>query len=144
MGSWHCGTVDWLNEFLCLTLHEHANIRPQGVVRLSQFSEPEPDIALLKRRRDFYREAHPDADDTLLIIEVSDSTLRVDQMVKVPLFAHFGVPEVWIVDLVNERLHFYRSPRDGNYTDVSYSGKPGVTALSALPDVTVDLSDLFG
>jgi Uma2 family endonuclease len=144
MGSWHCGTVDWLNELFCVNLRGHANIRAQGVVKLSRFSEPEPDIALFRRRQDFYRGAHPGAADTLLIVEVSDATLRVDQRVKIPLFAHFGVPEVWIVDRTNERLHFYRTPRDGDYTNISFTEKPGVTSLSALPDVTVDLSDLFG
>ncbi len=144
MGSWHCGTVDWLNELFCIALQKHVNVRPQGVVRLSRFSEPEPDIALLKRRQDFYRDAHPGPSDTLLIVEVSDSSLRLDQKVKMPLFAHFGVPEVWIVDGVNECLHLYRSPLNGEYTDVSSTEKPGPTALSALPEVTVDLSDLFG
>ena len=144
MGSWHCGTVDWLTDMLFGCLREHSNIRTQGVVRLSRFSEPQPDVALLKRRADFYRSAHPGAPDTLLIVEVSDSSLRKDQLVKIPLFAHFGVPEVWIVDVMHERLHFYRSPRDGEYTEVSSTEKPGFVELAALPDVTVDLSDLFG
>jgi Uma2 family endonuclease len=144
MGSWHCGTVDWLNEMFCVCLRKHSNIRIQGSVRLSKLSEPEPDVALLKRRTDFYRDRHPGAPDTLLIVEVSDSSLRTDQLVKIPLFAHFGVPEVWIVDGIHERLHFYRSPRGGEYTEVSSTEKPGVVELAALPDVVVDLSDLFG
>ncbi len=144
MGSWHCGTVDWLTETLCVGLREHANVRIQGAVKMSRLSEPEPDVALLKRRADFYRHAHPGAPDTLLIIEVSDSSLRTDQLVKIPLYAHFGVPEVWIVDGVHERLHQYRSPRNGEYTDVASTEKPGVVALAALSEVTVDLSDLFG
>lgn len=144
MGSWHCGTTDWLTQMFCMTLHQHVNVRIQGAVQLSKLSEPEPDVALLKRREDFYRHAHPGAPETLLIVEVSDSSLRTDQMVKIPLFAHFGVPEVWIVDGVHERLHVYRSPRDGDYTEVSSTDKPGVVTLAALPDVAVDLSDLFG
>jgi len=144
MGSLHCGTVDWLAELFRKMLSQRAIVRTQGVVALSAFSEPQPDIVLLEWRQDFYRKAHPGAPETFLIVEVSDSTLRKDQMVKIPLFAHFSVPEVWIVDLPNERLHFYRSLRDGNYTDVSSTAKPGVTTLSALPGVAVDLSDLFG
>jgi len=144
VGSPHCGTVDWLNEVLCAALRKHAIVRPQGVIRLSDFSHPRPDIALLERRGDFYRTAHPGPPETYLIIEVSESSLRLDQMVKVPLFAHFEVPEMWIVDLVHERLHAYRAPRDGEYTEVSSVERPGVTALSALPGVSVDLSELFG
>ena len=144
IGSAHCGAVGWLNEMLCETLQRRATVWPQNVVRLSDFSHPQPDIALLERRKDFYRGAHPGPSETFLIIEVSDSSLRMDQMVKVPLFAHFEVPEMWIVDLVHERLNVYRAPRDGEYKEVSSIEKPGVTALSALPGVTVDLSDLFG
>ena len=144
IGSPHCGAVGWLNEMLCDTLRKRAIVWPQNVVRLSEFSHPQPDIALLQRRKDFYREAHPGPPETFLIIEVSASSLRMDQMVKVPLFAHFEIPELWIVDLVHERLHVHRSPRDGEYTEVSSVEKPGPTALSALPGVTVDLSDLFG
>ena len=144
MGSMHCGTVDWLTYTFMGVLRDRSIVRTQGVVKLSEFSHPMPDIALLDWRKDFYRDAHPGAPETSLIIEVSDSSLRKDQMVKVPLFAHFEVPEMWIVDLVHERLHVYRAPRGGEYTEVSTVEKPGVTALSALPGVSVDLSDLFG
>lgn len=144
IGSLHCGTVGWLDEVLRDALQKRVTVWPQNVVKLSEFSHPQPDIALLERRNDFYRSAHPGPPETLLIIEVSDSSLRMDQMVKTRLFAHFEIPEMWIVDLVHERLHVHRSPRDGEYTEVSSVEKPGLTALSALPGVTVDLSDLFG
>jgi Uma2 family endonuclease len=144
IGSQHCGAVGWLNEMLSDTLQKRAIVWPQNVVKLSDLSHPQPDIALLERRKDFYRGAHPGPPETFLIIEVSESSLQIDQMVKVPLFAHFAIPEMWIVDLVHERLHVYRAPREGEYTEVSSIEKPGVTALSALPGVAVDLSDLFG
>src|SRR5262249_56693634 len=54
MGSWHCGTVDWLTKMFCTTLQESANVRIQGAVKLSKLSEPEPDVALLRHRKDFY------------------------------------------------------------------------------------------
>lgn len=144
IGSAHCGAVGWLNEMLRDTLKNRVIVWPQSVVKLGELSKPQPDIALLERRKDFYRSAHPGPPETFLIIEVSDSSLRMDQMVKVPLFAHFEIPELWIVDLVHERLHVHRSPRDGEYAEVSSIEKPGVIALAALPGVTVDLSDLFG
>lgn len=144
MGSWHCGTVDWITALFFGALPQRANIRTQGAVRLSPFSEPEPDIALVKRRGDFYRNNHPGPSETLLVVEVSDSSLQTDQKVKVPLFAHYGIPEVWIVDGVHERLHVYRSPKGSQYTDIVSMDHPGILALAALADVTVDLSNLFG
>jgi Uma2 family endonuclease len=141
--SLHSGTVDWLTRLFCAAVGEQAIVRIQSCVRLSRFSELLPDVALLRPRDDFYRAAHPSGLETRLAIEVSDSTLRKDRQVKVPLFARHGVPEVWIVDLVHDHLHFYRSLTNGDYADVSFTARPGVTAISALPGVTVDLSGLF-
>lgn len=144
IGALHCGTVDWLTKLFHVNLGDSAIIRTQGVVSLSGFAEPQPDIALLEPRDDFYRSAHPAGPDTFLVVEVSDSSLQADRTVKIPLFAHFGVPEVWIVDLVHDQVHFYRSLRDGEYTDVSSMAQPGLTRLSSLPGAGVDLSKLFG
>jgi Uma2 family endonuclease len=80
----------------------------------------------------------------LLIIEVSDSTLRFDRDVKVPLYARHGIPEVWIVDLQHDQLHFYRSLHDGEYRDKTSTSTPGVTPIAALPQISVDLSRLLG
>ena len=144
IGSPHCGTVDWLNEILGAALRKHVIVRAQSVLKLSDFSQPQPDVLLLERRADFYRSAHPGPPETLLLIEVSETSWQTDRMVKVPLYAHFQVRELWIVDLVHERLHVYRKPQGGEYTELLSVERPGVTALSMLPGVTVDLSDLFG
>jgi Uma2 family endonuclease len=64
-------------------------------------------------------------------------------MVKVPLYAHFRVPEVWVVDLMNDRLHFYRSPVAGDYSMVSSTSHPGITEVAGLPGLAIDLSKLF-
>lgn len=87
-----------------------ALVRTQGPVRLGPHSEPEPDIALLKRHVDRYVNSHPTADDVLLIIEVSDTTLRFDREVKARLYALHRIPEYWVIDLTNDRLHVHRDP----------------------------------
>jgi Uma2 family endonuclease len=144
MGSPHGGTITQLLYLLSSGLGHSAQVRVQMPLRLDDYSEPEPDLAVVLPRKDFYRERHPGSTDTLLVIEVSGSSLQRDRNVKIPLYARHGVPEVWIVDLEHDQLHFYRLPRSGDYTDVSFTAKPGVTALSVLPGVAVDLSDLFG
>jgi Uma2 family endonuclease len=78
-----------------------------------------------------------------LIVEVSDSSLRFDRDVKVPLYARHQVSQVWVVALEHDRIHFFRSARNGAYTDVSSTDKPEAVALASLPGVTVDLSELF-
>ena len=92
---------------LTFLFEENAIIRRQSPIRLSDDSEPEPDIAILKPRADFYTKSHPQAKDVLLIIELSDSTLSYDQEVKLPLYATAGIPEYWIVDLQKEQVIVY-------------------------------------
>ena len=91
-------------------LYGKAVIAGQNPVALSGYEEPQPDIALLRWRDDYYRTAHPHAEDVLLIIEISDSTLRYDRDVKVPLYAKNGIPEVWLLDIKNRQLEIYREP----------------------------------
>ena len=143
IGSPHSGKLDRLNYLLLAVLGESARVRIQHPVRLDRHSEPQPDLAVVLPREDFYESRHPLPTDTLLIVEVSDSTLRLDLNVKVPLYARHQVPEVWVVDLEHNGIHFFRSPQNGVYIDATFTDKPAVVALTALPGVTVDLSELF-
>jgi Uma2 family endonuclease len=143
IGTEHGSVVDQLARLLMRAVGDLAIVRIQGAIRLSQITEPEPDVAVLKPSADFYRHEQPRGTDTLLVIEVSDSTLRYDRDVKVPLYVRHGVPEVWIVDLQHGRLLVYGSPADGEYTQQTSVEQPGVTPLPALPGVSVDLSRLL-
>ena len=143
IGSPHSGKLDRLNYLLLAVLGESARVRIQHPVRLDRHSEPQPDLAVVLPREDFYESRHPLPTDTLLIVEVSDSTLRLDLNVKVPLYARHQVPEVWVVDLEHNGIHFFRSPQNGVYIDATFTDKPAVVALTALPGITVDLSGLF-
>lgn len=121
-------------------------------VRLSQYSEPVPDISLLKPRDDFYARQRVMADDALLVIEVSDSSFMYDRNIKVPLYARHGIPEVWILDVKRSTVWFFRSLADKSYSDVSSvavnpkSGSAKEAALMAsptlLPGVEIDLQSL--
>jgi Uma2 family endonuclease len=119
-----------------------AIVQSQGAVRLNLRNEPEPDLALFKPRDDFYRHRHPTGADTLLVIEVSESSLRYDRDIKVPLYARHGVPEVWVVDLVNGELLTWHSPVAGEYQQQASTAQPGIVPITALPGIAVDLSGL--
>ena len=144
IGSRHAAAVRRLTELLQRAAGDRATVSVQAPVRLNRASEPQPDVAVLKRRNDFYAERHPAPGDVLLIIEVSDTTLRYDLEVKVPLYARHGVPEVWVVDLKGGRLHFFRSPEEGKYKQVSSSADPRVREVAELPGVRIDLSGVAG
>jgi Uma2 family endonuclease len=143
IGSRHAASVSQLGHLIFPALGGSAQLRVQLPVRLDEYSEPMPDLTVVRPRKDFYRSRHPESADTLLIVEVSDSSLRFDRDVKVPLYSRHQVPEVWLLDLSHDRIHFFRAPRDGIYTDVSFMDDPKVVALVALPEITVDLSGLF-
>jgi Uma2 family endonuclease len=143
IGTSHNCAVDRLNERLIEAIARRANVRIQGSFRLSNITEPQPDLILLKRRDDFYSRKFAAGEDTLLVIEVSDTTFRYDRDTKVPLYARHAIPETWIVNLETPAVHFFRSLVSGTYTDVSISTRPGVTPLPGLDGLTVDLSGLL-
>ena len=142
-GSVHCSVVDQLTRLLTQAIGQQAIVRVQSAVRLSRITEPQPDVALLKPRTDFYRHQQPIGPDTLLVIEVSDSTLHYDRDMKAALYARHGVPDLWIVDLRHSQLLAYGSLGDGEYRQQTSTDRPGVTALPGLPGVAIDLSGLF-
>jgi len=145
IGMAHASACDWLNKRLVLATQDRAIVRCQGPVDLSRWSEPVPDFAVLAPRMSWYADAHPVGPDTLLVIEVSDSTLRYDRKIKAPLYARHRVPEVWIVDIAHHTMHFYRSRTETGYADVTSSDAPGTT-LVPIPGgdaVEIDLSELL-
>jgi Uma2 family endonuclease len=143
IGSGHAAIVNRLNRLLVQAVGDQAIVSVQSPIRLSLRSGPQPDLALLKPRADFYSRDHPGPADVLLAIEVSDTTLRYDRGIKMPLYARHGIPEVWIIDVENGLLHFFRSPSGDSYTAVSSAERPGMTRLSLPAEVTVDLSGLL-
>lgn len=141
MGSRHASALEQLTTALVIAAGARAIVRAQLPLRLGDDSEPQPDIAVAAPRADRYRSSHPTALDALLVVEISDATLRYDRDVKVPMYARHAVPEVWIVDLKANQLHAYTAPREGIYThEVSVLGR---RALTTLPSVSVDLSALL-
>jgi Uma2 family endonuclease len=142
IGSRHAGTAAQLADLLTDALDNRAMVRTQWPVRLNDDTEVQPDISVVRVRDDYYRSGHPSAADVLVLVEVSDSTLRYDREVKVSIYARCGIPEVWVVDLQSERIHFYRTPVEGRYAPVSSVELLGETAIGSLPGINVDLSKL--
>jgi Uma2 family endonuclease len=142
IGMEHGWVVDRLTHLLVTTIGTKGFVRVQGAVRLSQWSQPQPDLVILAPRSD-YRTRHPSGADSLLVIEVSDTTVRYDLNVKTPLYARHGVPEVWIMDLPKRRLHVFGSLAGDVYTETRTHDAPGKTAITAVPGLFVDLSPIL-
>lgn len=144
VGSRHVGTVHILNQLLVVAVGNRGLVSVQSPIRLDDRSEPEPDVAVLRPRADYYRTALPGPPDVLLVIEVSDSTLAYDRAVKAPLYAAHGLSELWIVDLVGQKIEVYRRPEEGRYTDVSRVGAGSTLEPVLLPGVLVLVAAVLG
>ena len=138
IGSRHSHAVGALMRALVRALPDSvALVTCQNPMRLSRFSEPQPDLLVLRPKEGGYREAHPSATETLLLMEVSDTTLRYDLGRKLRLYARHEVPEVWVLDLNAERLHMFREPRAFGYESRLVFERGTAVALQALPDVLI-------
>ncbi len=143
VGAEHSGLVKKLAEMLFEQIKKRALISVQDPVHLDEYSEPEPDLALLKPRADYYTQALPRPADVLLVIEVADSSLAYDRTVKMPLYANAGVPEAWIVNLIDRWIEVYRDPSPAGYTTLLKILPGKSTAPLAFPDVVVSVDELL-
>lgn len=118
-GRMHAACIDRLNELLRTALKKESIIRIQSPITLvGSQSEPEPDISILKRKANYYADAHPTAEDIFLVIEVSDSTLDKDRHFKMQLYAVAGIAEYWLVNLNDQQIEQHLEPVDGSYQKV--------------------------
>ena len=140
----HAAAVKRLTELLRDRLGKRALVGVQDPIVLDDQSEPEPDISVLRRRADYYANAHPSPADVLLVVEVSDTTLEYDRDVKARLYARAGIPETWVVDLNGDRVIVFRDLEDGEYTRMESVRRGAEIAPTAFPDVTLRVDDILG
>ena len=142
-GRRHSAFVDNLTQLLILRLGGRALVRVQNPVVLDEYSEPQPDLVLLRRRAVPYKDADATAEDVVLLIEVADTSIRYDRTTKLRLYAEAGVPEYWIVDCTSERVEVYRAPSATGYGEVAViTGTAGVSP-QAVGDLVLPLPEIF-
>jgi Uma2 family endonuclease len=144
MGSRHLACVMRATEMFVAAFRGRAIVSSQIPLGLSEYAEPEPDLSLLERREDFYASKAPVARDAFLVFEISDTTLRYDRDVKLPLYAAAGIPEFWIADLDAGVLRVYREPSGREYAVNVVLGRDDAVSVLAFPEVAFRVGELLG
>jgi Uma2 family endonuclease len=118
-------------------------VRQQLPLVLTDRSEPEPDVVVARGTRRDYRARHPTAAQTVLVVEIADSSLRLDRSRKLRSYARAGIPEYWIVNLPERQLEVYRDPSGARYRSVIfYTETEAVVPLHA-PQSSIRVADLL-
>jgi Uma2 family endonuclease len=143
IGPFHGGVTNYLTEIFITASHGRWQVSVQNPVRLDDYSEPQPDLMLLKPAADFYRKRHPQPEDVYLLVEISDTTLARDLSEKLPAYGRAGIPEVWIVNLNEETVEVHREPHFAGYAAKSVLRAGEVAKPLAFPDFGVDVAEML-
>jgi Uma2 family endonuclease len=145
IGEQHISAVIALTDaFAPLTVQGGAHVSVQNAVLLNRITEVYPDVTLLRRRQDRYRSRKPGPTDVFHIVEVSDTTLRFDLQVKLPLYARADIAEVWVVDLQDRRLIVHREPTLDGFASVRTFSRGESVAPLNFPELLIAVSDVVG
>jgi Uma2 family endonuclease len=144
IGPLHSALSARLMYMLIGRLGARAHVRAANPVLLSDITEPQPDLAIVPHRDDYYRTAHPKPADILCLIEVSDTSLAFDRGRKARLYAAAGVPEYWILNLRDDVLEVRRDPRPEGYGAVRLLRRGERVACAAFPDLSLEVAEILG
>jgi Uma2 family endonuclease len=144
MGSGHAACVRKLEALLHNLAGQTFLVSTQCPIQLGDRTEPEPDLALLKPREDFYASKHPGPDDVLIAVEVSDTSLEYDRQVKLPLYARAGIPETWILDLTTNTIEAHSRPSNGEYRETLRARRGEEIESRVISGLTFAASDVLG
>jgi len=147
-GTPHCVCETLLFRELIQLLLDRAMVRGQQPIIIRDHSEPEPDLTIVRSVHDNYLSSHPKPSDILLVIEISNSTLKYDREVKLPLYAEAGISDYWIFNLIKYCLECYSQPYQDSQGNFDYRRKlillPNESVkLPSFPDLVLDLSKVF-
>lgn len=143
IGPFHGGVTNYLSEFFINAAKGRWMTSNQNPVRLDDYSEPQPDLMLLKPLKDFYRNRHPQPADVYLLIEVADTSLLRDVNEKLPIYGRSGIGEVWIVNLNDETIEVYRKPHFTGYESKTILSAGDQAKPQAFPDVVIDVAEVL-
>ena len=142
-GTAHTAAVRRTAKVLRHLLFNQAEVYTQDPIQLNDFSEPEPDIAVVRIDPLDYADHHPTPSDVYLIIEVADSSFKYDRETKGKAYAQSGIVDYWVLDVNNRKLHVFREPtQEGYQSEVIFSEDASVSPLQ-FSELEIALQDIL-
>jgi Uma2 family endonuclease len=143
IGTGHIGCVINATRLFITRLGDRAVVSPQNPIVILPRSEPQPDLVLLRPLAVSYSRERPASQHALLAVEVADTTVRFDRLVKGRLYARAGIPEFWLCLVADGAIEVYRGPGADGYVDMTLRGPGEMVSPLAFPDVSFAVSDFF-
>lgn len=142
-GTKHAIFNDLVTDILKEKLGNQVYVRNQNPIVLDDFSEPEPDVVLVKPPRNIYLEKHPTPENIYLVMEISDSTLQIDREIKSMAYAHAGISQYLLLNLIDQTIEDYREPSPSGYESKKTHRIGGKFNLVEFPEVEINVSDIL-
>jgi Uma2 family endonuclease len=142
IGDRHAWAVDMLAKIFIKNLPDSVRVCVQNPLRLGDFDEPEPDIVIADLTK-YDGKRHPRREETILVVEVADASLRYDRDTKLPLYAEAGIPEVWIVNLRKNVIEVHQQPSVGIYLNAAIFTHGERVESSVLSDLQVAVDEVI-
>ncbi|NEQ76326.1 MAG: Uma2 family endonuclease [Okeania sp. SIO2C9] len=142
-GSSHAAAIRRADRLFSKSLGKMVSVQKQLPVILNNFSQPEPNIAVVKVDPLDYDDSHPTAEDVYLIVEIADSTLKSDLEVKGKEYAKSGIEDYWVLDVNHRQLYVYRQPTKDGYQQKMILGEDDVIAPREFLDCVIVVGDLL-
>lgn len=144
IGNRHAACVRRLLRLLTQVIADQAIIDVQNPIQLGNYSQPQPDLAILSRKNDYYEAAHPTPEDIFLLVEVADTTIETDREIKIPLYAKHNIIEVWLINLNREVVEVYSQSNLNSYTEEKIFTKGQIISPISFPEININVDKIFG
>ena len=142
-GTPHATAIRLTCRLLDNRLREQGLVQTQLPIQLSNYSEPEPDLAVVMPDELRYLDHHPTPSEIYLIIEVADPTLKRDCELKAKHYAAAEIADYWVVDLTNRQLHVFLKPTDQGYQSQVIMADNDTILPLQFPDYLFNVSEML-
>lgn len=142
-GTAHRSAVGRTDYLFKNRLGNRAWVSIQDPVKLNERSEPEPDVAVVKVNPLYYADHHPTPSEVYLIIEVADSSLKLDCETKGKAYAKAGISDYWVLDVVNRQLHVFRQPTEDGYESEEILSEEQTISPLEFPDLQIGVFEML-